>query len=167
MHPQGNIYEKFLNFKKAYAKHPVLCYNGKDERGETVYSGRSTTWSGKVALPYPSDYGYAVDFNKCKQNLSKYTDSICTSNNWIKTIIANSGKSGWLLTPYDDSKYIWAVGASGYITLPNGDVTYDRGYFGSGGFVCNVHGVVPTLYLSSDEILESGDGSSSNPYKLG
>ena len=36
MHPQGNIYEKFLNFKKAYAKYPVLCYNGKDERGETV-----------------------------------------------------------------------------------------------------------------------------------
>ena len=137
------------------------------ERGTAVYSGISTTWSGKVALPYPSDYGYAVDFNKCMQNLSKYTDSICTSNNWIKTIIANSGKSGWLLTPYDDSKYIWAVGASGYITLPNGDVTYDRGYFGSGGFVCNVHGVVPTLYLSSDEILESGDGSSSNPYKLG
>jgi hypothetical protein len=27
------------------------------ERGETVYSGYETTWSGKIGLMYPSDYG--------------------------------------------------------------------------------------------------------------
>ena len=42
------------------------------ERGTTVYSGRSTTWPGRIALPYPSDYGYATDFNKCTQNLYNY-----------------------------------------------------------------------------------------------
>ena len=30
------------------------------ERGTTVYSGRSTSWTGKVGLMYPSDYGYAT-----------------------------------------------------------------------------------------------------------
>ena len=34
------------------------------ERGTTVYTGRPTTWTGKVVVPYASDYSYAVDFNK-------------------------------------------------------------------------------------------------------
>ena len=44
------------------------------ERGITVYSGRSTSWTGKVGLMYPSDYGYATsggtttDRNACLKN---------------------------------------------------------------------------------------------------
>ena len=30
------------------------------EREKTVYSGRDTSWIGKVGLMYPSDYGYAT-----------------------------------------------------------------------------------------------------------
>ena len=30
------------------------------ERGTTVYTDRPTTWTGKIALMYPSDYGYAT-----------------------------------------------------------------------------------------------------------
>ena len=30
------------------------------ERGTTVYTGRPTTWTGKIGLMYPSDYGYAT-----------------------------------------------------------------------------------------------------------
>ena len=45
------------------------------ERGTTVYSGRPTTWTGKIALMYPSDYGYATDFTKCSQNLNNYNSS--------------------------------------------------------------------------------------------
>ena len=30
------------------------------ERGTTVYGENSTTWTGKIALMYPSDYGYAT-----------------------------------------------------------------------------------------------------------
>lgn len=32
------------------------------ERGTSVYSGHSTSWNGKIALPYPSDFGYSADF---------------------------------------------------------------------------------------------------------
>ena len=31
-----------------------------DERGTTVYSGRPTTWTGKIGLMYPSDFAYAT-----------------------------------------------------------------------------------------------------------
>ena len=121
------------------------------ERGDTVYSGRSTTWSGKVALPYPSDYGYAVDFNSCSKTLYDYDDSTCTSNNWMKSILASS--YGWLLTPHSGNACrAWRVGSAG---------------FGSRDSTYSAYGVAPVLYLSSDEIIESGLGSSSEPYQLG
>ena len=122
------------------------------ERGTTVYSGRSTTWSGKVALPYPSDYGYAVDFNKCSKDLYNYDDSTCTSNNWMKSILASS--YGWLLTPNSVySSFAWSV--------LSGDVSDSYN-----GYMYRANGVAPVLYLGSDESIESGDGSSTSPYTL-
>ena len=67
------------------------------ERGTKVYTGRPTTWQGKIALPYPSDYGYAADLEKClNKQLGSYNDSTCTSNNWMKPIFTSS--YNWLLT---------------------------------------------------------------------
>lgn len=40
------------------------------ERGSTVYSGRQTTWTGKIGLMYPSDYGYASDLTKCREKIN-------------------------------------------------------------------------------------------------
>ena len=129
----------------------------KYERGTTVYTGRSTTWIGKIALAYPSDYGYAADLNQCvNKQLNKYNDSTCTSNNWMKTIITNNGsRAGWLLTTNSDSstdaRYVNSLGSA--------TSSYGSAY---------AYGVVPVLYLSSELGIESGagDGSSSNPYKL-
>ena len=122
------------------------------ERGTKVYSGRPTTWTGKIALAYPSDYGYAADFSKCTQTLNSYNDSTCTSNNWMKAIIAPN--YGWLLTPYSSySSAVWSVHSDGAVS------EYSTTYY--------AHGVVPVLSLSSELGIESsGDGSSSNPYKL-
>ena len=127
------------------------------ERGDKVYSGNSTTWTGKVSLPYPSDYGYAVDFNSCWNTLYGYDNSTCTGDNWMNLVITNSGSnSGWLLTPYSgNSFYAWFVDASGFVD-----------YVGN-VYVFNAYGVVPVLYLSSDEtIVEGTTGSQNNPYKL-
>ena len=121
------------------------------ERGTTVYTGRPTTWTGKIALAYPSDYGYAADLNQCKQTLANYDNSTCTSNNWMKAIITDNGSNhGWLLTP--DSSYSFGAWYS------HGNV--DEYFTGA------VRGAVPVLSLSSKLGIESGDGSSSNPYKL-
>ena len=124
------------------------------ERGTTVISGNKTIWKGKIALAYPSDYGYAVDFNRCNQTLVNYKDSTCTSNNWMKSIITNNGSySGWLLTPHSStSRTVWRVYSSGNVN--NGSTAY------------NANGAAPVLSLSSELGIESGDGSSSNPYKL-
>ena len=124
------------------------------ERGRTVFSGRPTTWTGKIAVAYPSDYGYAADLNQCKQTLVNYDNSTCTSNNWMKNIVTNNGGNyGWLLTHHpDSSSSTWTVRREG---LANNISE------ASGGL-----GVVPVLSLSSELGIESGDGSSSNPYKL-
>ena len=121
------------------------------ERGTTVYTGRPTTWTGKIALAYPSDYGYAADLNQCKQTLANYDNSTCTSNNWMKAIITDNGSNhGWLLTP--DSSYSFGA-------------WYSHGNVGE-YFTGAARGAAPVLYLSSKLGIESGDGSSSNPYKL-
>ena len=121
------------------------------ERGTTVYTGRPTTWTGKIALAYPSDYGYAADLNQCKQTLANYDNSTCTSNNWMKAIITDNGSNhGWLLTP--DSSYSFGA-------------WYSHGNVGE-YFTGAASGAVPVLSLSSKLGIESGDGSSSNPYKL-
>ena len=123
------------------------------ERGTTVYTGRPTTWMGKIALAYPSDYGYAADLNQCKdKTLYDYDNSTCTSNNWMKAILGTSSH-GWLLTPRSGGSYnAWNV--------------YSGGYVGSTYLAYYAIGAVPVLSLSSKLGIESGDGSSSNPYKL-
>ena len=117
-----------------------------------VYSGRTTTWTGKIALPYPSDYGYAVDLSKCSQNLYNYENSTCTSNNWMKTIIAPN--DGWLLTPNSGCAFdAWHVFSPGYVL--NGNTNASGAY-----------GVAPVLYLNSELAVKAGTGSSSAPYQL-
>ena len=125
------------------------------ERGTTVYSGRPTTWTGKIALAYPSDYGYATDLESCTQNLYYYEDTNCTSTNWMKNIITNNGNSiGWLLTPNSSISYnAWYVDSSGYVD------NYSYGtYYAYGG--------APVLYLGSEQGIESGTGTNSDPYRL-
>ena len=72
----------------------------------------------------------------------------------MKSIIANDAAvDGWLLTPRSDiARNSWAVASSGYVR--------------SGNYVFYAYWVAPVLYLSSELRVESGDGSSSNPYKL-
>ena len=134
------------------------------ERGTTTVSNpsdgitRATTWTGKIALAYPSDYGYATDLSKCSQTLYNYdssTDSYaCRSNDWMYSIITNSGSiTGWLLTPSSGSAYYaFRVHSAGYVSCSN--------------FVIYAYGVAPVLYLGSNQDIVSGDGSQSNPYQL-
>ena len=131
------------------------------ERGTTVYSGRSTTWPGRIALPYPSDYGYATDFNKCTQNLNNYNYNsgtapyACISNDWMYPIITNSANDkGWLLTPHSGrASNAWSVFPSGYVNYINNDVYYALG-------------VAPVLYLGSNVIRVDGYGTIDNPYRI-
>ena len=130
------------------------------ERGTTVYSGRSTTWTGKVALAYPSDYGYAVDFNKCSENLGKYYIN-CYNENWVYSIFTDSGTSnGWFLSPESTrSDYVWPLSSSGYVGADSNFSSYYTASY--------LYNVTPTLFLNSTEtIVEGTTGTEDNPYKL-
>ena len=128
------------------------------ERGTAVGSSssdgitRTTTWPGKIAIPYPSDYGYAADLSSCQKQLSSYDDSTCTSTNWMKSIFGYS----WLLTP--NSGYaIYASFVSSSCNVTNNIYR---------NFTSYAFGVAPVLYLGSDQKIVDGDGSSNSPYQL-
>ena len=123
------------------------------ERGTTVYQGRPTTpWKGKIALAYPSDYGYAAEFgtDKCNSTLDKYNDTTCTSNNWLY----KNNIYLWLLNMNNTRSYIcWGINDTGRASTEGYDCT-------------NTISVKPTLYLNENVMITSGDGSSSSPYQL-
>ena len=121
-----------------------------------IHSGNSDSWTGKIALAYVNDYGYAVDLSKCSQTLDKYNDSTCISNNWMKNILATS-KNSWLLSPtYANSQGIWYVYSTGFVTVGGNDNTCPS-------YSSNI---VPVFYVNSSVSIKSGDGSSSNPYQI-
>lgn len=125
-----------------------------NERGTTVYTGRPTTWTGKVAIPYASDYGYAANFNKCSSTLYNYSDSTCTSNNWMYNIMTSSGATmAWTLTPQNTTaNHAFAI-------HDNGRIQWEWGIrFG--------YNILPTLYLNPDTIITKGEGTKDSPYKI-
>lgn len=131
-------------------------YNSSSVYSDIMYEEEraGNTWNGKIALAYPSDYGYAVDFNYCTKNLYNYNNSTCTSNNWMKNIITNNGNTyGWLLTPHSSSA------GSAWVVLSSGSV---HGNFNPS----NAYGVAPVLSLNSVLSVETGTGESGSPYKL-
>ena len=117
----------------------------------SVYTGRPTSWIGKIALAYPSDYGYAADLGKCTKTLFYYRDSTCTSNNWMKSMMTSIN---WLLTPFSgDPVIVWNIRSTGYV------YHYDN-------YPYVASGVTPVLYLGSELSIKTGTGSSSAPYQI-
>ena len=128
------------------------------ERGTTVYSGRPTTWQGKIALMYPSDYGYATSGGATTNreaclakelynwNSSSYSD--CKNNDWL----LDSSTNQWTLTPFSShSGIVFNV--------------FNRGCVDGFGAVTS-YGVRPSVYLTSNVSISGGDGTMNNPYIL-
>ncbi len=124
------------------------------ERGTTVYSGRSTSWNGKIALMYPSDYSYtyALGVDNICYNDGSYSEcgqSSGKTNGWIYN--TNSNSDQWLLSPYSVSTTEFALGTSGCVSGNTSQASY---------------GVRPSLYLVSNIKIDSGDGLEQSPYQL-
>ena len=128
----------------------------KYERGTTVYSGRSTNWTGKVGLIYPSDYGYATSGNSsttratclAKELYNWDGASACYQNDWLF-----KSSYMWSLSPYSsDSRGVFGVSSSGYVVSDNATYT---------------SGVWPVVYLKSTIKVTTGTGSSDSPFILG
>ena len=82
--------------------------------------------------------------------MNNYSDSTCTSANWMKPIFTSS--YNWLLTPYSGSSdRAWSVVPSGFV---------------GNGHAYRAYGVAPVLYLGSELGIGSGTGMNSDPYRL-
>ena len=131
------------------------------ERGTTVYSGRPTTWIGKVGLMYPSDYGYATSgglttnraacLAKELYNWNGSAVSDCINNDYL----FKSSYNQWTLTPRSSSGcrvfYVFTYGSAA-ISDTEVHVT---------------NAIRPVVYLKSNiSISNLGDGSKNAPYQL-
>ena len=128
------------------------------ERGTGVYSGRSTSWTGKVGLMYPSDYGYATSggtttnrascLAKEMYNWDDSSVSDCKNNDWMY----NSSIWQWTITPRQvNTSYVFYV-------IIAGCVNDNDAYYGSG--------VRPVVHLNSAIKVISGSGTKESPYIL-
>ena len=128
------------------------------ERGTTVYSGRPTTWTGKIGLMYPSDYGYATSggsatnretcLNKELHSWNSSSESDCKNNDWLY----DSSNIQWTLTPFASySNDVFDVNSYGFVYYYSAYISY---------------GVSPALYLNSNVKISGGSGTEESPYTL-
>ena len=129
---------------------------------QNLYSGNPESIYAKVGLMYPSDYGYATNKSSCRAkalfNLANLSYSDCKNNDWLYTSQSSFVNSGeWLISPFSSTPDGAAsLTSSGYVTFGVNNVS--RSQFA----------VRPAFYLDSSVLkIVGGDGSSSNPYRIG
>ena len=128
------------------------------ERGTEVYSGRSTSWTGKVGLMYPSDYGYATSGGTTTNRASCLAKGMY---NWIDSSVSDCKNNDWI---YNSSIYQWTITPSQDITdvvfsfFDTGDVSYDSAF--------DTLGVRPVVHLNSAIKVITGSGTKESPYIL-
>ena len=128
------------------------------ERGTTVYSGRPTTWSGKVALMYPSDYGYATSGGSTTNRDACLAKELY---NWDSSSFSDCKNNDWL---YDSSTYQWTLTPLSSVSIRVFYV-YNPGYVYINDALYS-YGVRPSVYLTSNVKILGGDGTSNSPYTL-
>ena len=126
-----------------------IC-NGGDACNDTVE--RTTTWTGYIGLQYITDYAYASSESVCETNMQEQDSSnayICKNNNWMQR-----STWAWYLSPVAISDNASIVG----VVFGNGRADEYA--------TARPLSVFPTMYLKSNVIIESGNGSTSDPYVL-
>ena len=126
------------------------------ERGSLTYGNNPVIWTGKIALPYISDYLYSVEDN------STSTRSQCLNikhDEWFYPSYCTSSA-----TTFGNSWYLDISSISGIAVPRIGGSKLILFEVGSG--MTAPPGATPALYLKSDITLLKGDGSSANPYQL-
>ena len=130
-----------------------------DECNDTVT--RTTEWTGYIGLPYVTDWAYASSESICETRLDEgdidfendIRNMTCRNNNWINYGDSMS-EATFVMTPYIDSYaayFIFNISGDGVVGGTN---------------VSSLISVFPSIYLKSNVLIESGNGSESNPYML-
>ena len=119
---------------------------------------RTTTWTGYIGLSYITDYAYASSESDCETKIDKSSTYKCKNNNWMQR-----DDFTWYLSPLAKSECtpgVWCVPNAHDAWVVTSDGTAGNGLgYSSTAFA-------PAIYLKSNILIESGNGSESNPYTL-
>ena len=134
------------------------------ERGTVVHNNNPITWTGKIGLMYPSDYGYATsggsktDRNTClNENIYNWfgSDLIdCSNNNWLY----KDNTDQWTLTHQTTFNRVLFIDDNRRVFDATPDMISEDMVFGLSAS--------PVIYLSSSVKISGGTGSSSDPFTL-
>ena len=136
-----------------------ICSSGNYCNNDVVT--RTTTWTGYVGLPYPTDYSYASSESVCETNMNAGNINIqkqiynmtCKKNNWMHHG-STMQEGSWTLS-----------------TVAHPNRAFGIWFIYGGGLVGDERAslplmVFPSVYLKNKVKIESGNGTSSNPYIL-
>jgi len=162
-----------ISNQETFALNTVPFYNAErgSVNGKICSSGiacndtveRTTTWTGYVGLPYPTDWAYASSESACETNMNagdidfdnQIFNMTCKKNNWMHHgTTSDIEDATWFMSSIADpdvASSVWIVNGVG--------VTDSDG-------AANPLSAFPTIYLKSNILIESGKGTSSNPYIL-
>ena len=137
-----------------------IC-NGGDYCNDTVT--RKTEWTGYIGLPYVTDWAYASSESDCETNMNagdidfdnQIFNMTCKKNNWMHHGTTRDIEDvTWFMSPFaftSVASVVWRVRGDGYVDIGN---------------AADPLSAFPTIYLKSNILIESGKGTSSNPYIL-
>ena len=137
-----------------------IC-NGGGGCNDTVE--RTTEWPGYVGLPYVTDWAYASSESDCETNMNAgdidFDNGIfnmtCKKNNWMHHgTTMDIEDATWFISSLanpSDANNVWGVYGVGLTGLVR---------------AANPLSAFPTIYLKSNILIESGIGTTSNPYIL-
>ncbi len=117
-----------------------------------VYANNAATWTGKIALMYPSDYGFSADSQYWNTKLGKDSfNGEPSSSSWFQKS-SNVSTHEWFLNGN--------TGGAGFVSYLNseGRITTQKS--------TAALPLRPTLYLKSDVLIDGGSGTKLDPYKL-
>ncbi len=135
---------------KWYLGGVTLSSSGDTTKVAYTKERSGSTWTGKIALMYPSDYGFSAKNNYWSETKIYDYDGYPSATSWLyKT--ANQ-LNEWLISPFTGkSEYVSGLHVLGSIK-----------YYNS----INENSVRPSLYLKSTVQITGGEGTSTSPYEL-
>ena len=116
---------------------------------------RRATWTGKIGLMYPSDYGYATSGGTTKDRAA------CLATGFYNHWYGDCSRNDYL---FDTNRGQWTLATHSandhdvFGVFTNGNV--DR------GCAYGTYAVRPVLFLKSNILVDKGTGAKSDPYQL-
>ncbi len=156
----------YTSSSNGLTKH-FYAYERSDNTGKICTSGpdcndtveRTTTWTGKVGLMYPSDYGYATSGGSTTDRATCLNTNL---NRWDRSSVSDCKNNDWL---YNSSSQ-WTISpeAASSVAINAFNVSDSGSVWGHDA--CYGPEVRPVVYLKSNVKISSGTGSQDDPFVL-